>query len=132
MGHLCVAPILPSSNLSPFVPTIYKICGTCEWRVAELAGVFRGTSADERDGFIHFSTAAQVGETAARHFAGAAELTLVAIDADRLAEALRWERSRGGELFPHLYGPLPLSAVLWAKPLDLDSQGRHVFPELLP
>ena len=72
-----------------------------------------------RDGFIHFSTAAQVGETAARHFAGAADLVLVAVDAQALDGALKWEVSRGGDLFPHLYGVLPLAAVRWAKPLPL-------------
>jgi len=114
------------------VPTIYKICETSLWRAAELAGVFRGAAVDERDGFIHFSTAAQVQETADKHFAGAADLMLVAVDADALAGALRWEVSRGGDLFPHLYGALPLGAVLWAKPLRIDAGGRHVFPELAP
>ena len=115
---------------SASVPTIYKICETSLWRAAELAGVFRGAAIDERDGFIHFSTAAQVRETADKHFAGAADLMLVAVDADALAGALRWEVSRGGDLFPHLYGVLPLAAVQWAKPLRLDAGGRHVFPEL--
>jgi len=114
------------------VPTIYKICGTSEWRAAERAGDFRGAAVDVRDGFIHFSTAAQVGETAARHFAGAADLMLVAVDAEALDGALKWEVSRGGDLFPHLYGVLPLAAVRWARPLPLGPQGRHLFPELEP
>ena len=112
--------------------TIYKICRPDEWAAAESAGVFRGSPDDRRDGFIHFSTAAQVRETADKHFAGAADLMLVVVDADALAGALRWEVSRGGDLFPHLYGALPLAAVLWAKPLRLDAGGRHVFPELAP
>ncbi len=114
------------------MPTIYKICETSQWRAAEEAGVFRGAAVDARDGFIHFSTAAQVVETAAKHFAGAADLMLVAVDADALDGALKWEVSRGGDLFPHLYGALPLGAVRWAKPLPLGPGGRHLFPELAP
>jgi uncharacterized protein (DUF952 family) len=111
------------------VPTIiYKICVSVLWHEAELKGAFGGAGIDVRDGFIHFSTAAQVRETAAKHFAGAADLTLVAADADALGAALKWEVSRGGDLFPHLYGPLPLAAVLWAEPLPLDADHRHVFP----
>ena len=110
--------------------TIYKICENALWREAERAGLFRGAPVDARDGFIHFSTAAQVRETAARHFAGAADLMLIAVEAAALGGALRWEVSRGGDLFPHLYGPLPLAAVLWAKPLPLGGGRRHVFPEL--
>jgi uncharacterized protein (DUF952 family) len=112
--------------------TIYKICENVLWREAERAGEFAGAPVDARDGFIHFSTADQARETAARHFAGASDLTLVAVDADALGGALKWEVSRGGDLFPHLYGTLPLAAVLWAKPLPLDSDQRHVFPELAP
>ncbi len=113
------------------MPTIiYKICETALWREAERSGVFHGAPVDARDGFIHFSTAGQVRETAARYFAGAGDLMLVAVDADALDAALKWEASRGGELFPHLYGVLPLAAVLWARPLPLGADGRHVFPEL--
>ena len=110
--------------------TIYKICDATAWREAERARRFCGAGVDLRDGFIHFSTAAQVAETAAKHFAGAADLVLVAVDAGALGEALRWEPSRGGALFPHFYGPLPLAAVLWATPLPLAPDGRHIFPEL--
>ncbi len=112
--------------------TIYKICQDALWREAERAGVFRGADIDARDGFIHFSTADQVRETAARHFAGAADLTLVAVDAVALEGALKWEVSRGGMLFPHLYGVLPLAAVLWARPLPLGRDRQHIFPELRP
>ena len=112
--------------------TIYKICENVLWLEAERAGVFAGAPVDARDGFIHFSTADQASETAAKHFTGASDLTLVAVDADALGGALKWEVSRGGDLFPHLYGTLPLAAVLWAKPLPLDSDQRHVFPELAP
>ena len=109
---------------------IYKICPASAWREAERQGVFRGSADDARDGFIHFSTAAQVPETARKHYFGQTGLFLVAVDADALGDALRWEPSRGGELFPHLHGVLPSAAVLWAKPLPLDPNQRHVFPEL--
>jgi uncharacterized protein (DUF952 family) len=112
--------------------TIYKICERALWREAERAGIFQGAEVDGRDGFIHFSTADQLRETAARHFAGAADLMLVAVATSALDTALKWEISRGGDLFPHLYGPLPLTAVLWAKPLPLGSDQRHVFPGLTP
>jgi uncharacterized protein (DUF952 family) len=114
------------------VGTIYKICDTASWGAAELAGHYRGAPVDERDGFIHFSTAPQVAGTATKHFAGASDLMLVAVDAGALGAALAWEPSRGGDLFPHLYGTLPLSAVLWARPLPCGPDGRHVFPELAP
>ena len=115
------------------MPTIiYKICETALWREVERSGAFHGAPDDARDGFIHFSTAGQVRETAARYFAGASDLMLVAVDADALDAALKWEASRGGDLFPHLYGVLPLAAVVWARPLPLGADGRHVFPELAP
>ena len=109
---------------------IYKICPAGLWRVAERAGAFTGAPVDRDDGFIHFSTAAQVRETAARHFFGQHDLVLVAVDAEALGAALCFEPSRGGELFPHLYGALPLAAVRWVKPLPLAGEGRHQFPEL--
>jgi len=111
--------------------TVYKICDAGLWRDAERAGVFDGAPVDLADGYIHFSTAQQVAETAARHFAGMADLVLVAADAETLGTALRYEPSRGGAMFPHLYGTLPLSAVRWVKPLPLGPDG-HVFPELAP
>ena len=109
---------------------IYKICSEALWREAERVGVFAGAAIDLADGYIHFSTAAQAPETAARHFAGQGDLVLVAIDAGALGDGLRWEPSRGGDLFPHLYGPLRLDAVRWVRPLPLGPDGRHVFPEL--
>jgi uncharacterized protein (DUF952 family) len=109
---------------------IYKITDLALWNAAERTGIFAGAPVDIADGFIHFSTAAQVHETAARHFSGRADLILVAVDADALGPALRYEPSRGGALFPHLYASLPLSAVRWTRPLRLGSDGRHVFPEL--
>ena len=82
------------------------------------------------DGYIHFSTAAQVAETAKRHFDGKNDLVLIAVDTDHLGEALRWEPSRGGDLFPHLYSPLQTDVIRWVRPLPVDSRGRHIFPEL--
>ena len=107
---------------------IYKICPQELWREAEKAGRFDGAPVDLADGYIHFSAAAQVRETAARHFAGGSGLVLVAVDPDPLGEKLRWEPSRGGALFPHLYGSLPMSAVRSVTPLPLGPDGSHVFP----
>jgi len=109
---------------------IFKICRASEWALAERSGAFAGSSVDLRDGFIHFSTAEQAAATAAMHFAGVDGLKLVAVDADALGPSLRWEPARGGALFPHLYGPLPLSSVLWVQALPRDGAGRHVFPDL--
>lgn len=109
---------------------IYKIVPQALWREAELAGRFDGAPIDLADGYIHFSTAAQVRETAARHFAGQPDLLLAAIDGTRLGEALKYEVSRGGALFPHLYAPLQFDTVAWVRPLPLGADGAHVFPEL--
>jgi uncharacterized protein (DUF952 family) len=109
--------------------TIYKILPGQLWAEALEAGVFMGSAHDLADGFIHFSTAAQMRETAAKHFAGQSDLVLVAVAAEGLADAIKWEPSRGGDLFPHLYAPLPVSAALRVLPLPLDADGRHVFPE---
>jgi len=111
--------------------TMYKICPAPLWHAAEASGVFHGAPVDTADGFIHFSTADQVAETAARHFAGLDDLLIVAVDAGALGAALKYEESRGGALFPHLYGPLRLDAVRWAKPLPLGPDG-HAFPEFEP
>jgi uncharacterized protein (DUF952 family) len=108
---------------------VFKLVDRASWQAAAASGVFGGSPIDARDGFIHFSTAAQVRETAARHFAGRADLLIVAVAAGALGAALRWEPSRGGDLFPHLYGPLPLDAVRWVADLPLDAAGRHLFPE---
>jgi uncharacterized protein (DUF952 family) len=107
---------------------IYKICPRALWREAEAAGRFTGAPVDHADGFIHFSTAEQATETAARHFAGVDDLLLVSVEAEPLGDALRFEPSRGGDLFPHLYGDLPLSAVRSVDALPLGPDGRHVFP----
>jgi uncharacterized protein (DUF952 family) len=112
------------------VRVVYKICPTPLWRGAERAAVFAGSDVDRRDGFIHFSTAAQVVETARKHFAGQHDLLLVRVDAERLGNRLKWEPSRRGALFPHLYGDLDLAAVTRVEPLPLGADGLHVFPAL--
>ena len=111
------------------MPLIYKICPRALWQDAERQGRFTGAPVDVADGFIHFSTAAQVAETAARHFDGQDDLLLVAVEGDRLGDALRYEASRGGDLFPHLYGDLPLAAVVSVEEMPLGPDGRHRFPE---
>jgi uncharacterized protein (DUF952 family) len=108
---------------------IYKICPEQLWREAEVAGVFKGAAIDLSDGYIHFSTAAQARETASRHFTGQANLLLIAVDGKTLGAELKYEASRGGDLFPHLYGELPMSRVRWIMPLRLGSEGNHLFPE---
>jgi uncharacterized protein (DUF952 family) len=112
--------------------TLYKIVSEALWRDVEKAGAFTGAPVDLTDGFIHFSLIDQVEETAAKHFAGQDNLLLAAIASDALGEALKFEPSRGGALFPHLYGSLDLAAVKWVRPLPLGGDGRHVFPELEP
>jgi len=114
------------------VATVYKICERTAWHAAAQAGLYRGSEVDARDGFIHFSTAAQLAETAAQHFARQTDLMLVAVDGDALGAALKWERSRGGDLFPHLYAALPLAAVRWVEPLPDAVGGRRPLPELPP
>jgi uncharacterized protein (DUF952 family) len=109
---------------------VYKIVATEEWAEAEAAGVFVGASVDRADGFIHFSTAEQAADTAAKWFAGRGDLTLAAVDAEVLGDDLRWEPSRGGALFPHLYAAMPMSAVVWSRALPLGLDGRHVFGNL--
>ena len=112
------------------MPTIYKICPASAWREAERQGAYRGSADDLRDGFIHFSTAAQVPGTAAKHFAGQSGLFLIAVDADALGDRLKWEPSRGGDLFPHLYGELDPGTVLKVMDMPLRSSGEHAIPEL--
>ena len=112
------------------MPTIYKICPASAWREAERRGIYSGSADDRRDGFIHFSAPAQVAETARKHFFGQTGLFLIAVEADALGTALRWEPSRGGDLFPHLYGDLDLGAVTAVHDLRARSDGGHDIPEL--
>jgi uncharacterized protein (DUF952 family) len=107
---------------------IYKIFRRPEWDAFRAAGDTSGAPVDLLDGYIHFSTGAQVTQTAAKHFATESDLVLVAIDADRMGAELKWEPSRGGALFPHLYRKLRLSEVVWDKSLPLGATG-HIFPE---
>jgi uncharacterized protein (DUF952 family) len=109
---------------------IYKIVPRTLWAEAEHTGVFSGSPIDHADGYIHLSSTTQVEATANRHFSGLSDLLLVAVSAPALGEALKWEPSRGGDLFPHLYGPLTLDRVLWVKPLPLGPAGVHDFPPL--
>lgn len=102
---------------------IYKILPRAEWSAAHEAGRFAGSAVDLADGYIHFSTAAQAQETARRHFAGQADLVVLEVEADDLGEALRWEPSRGGDLFPHLYGALPAGQVRYVTEAPLDADG---------
>ncbi len=113
------------------MPLIYKIATAAEWAEAKTSGRYTGAPVDKADGFIHFSTAETVRETAAKHFAGQQGLVLAALEADGLGDKLKWEVSRGGALFPHLYRTMELHEVLWAKPLPL-RDGHHDFTGLLP
>jgi uncharacterized protein (DUF952 family) len=109
---------------------IYHMCPAATWDEAVRAGEYRGTADDQRDGFIHFSTAEQVAESARRHRAGEVGLLLIAVESAHLGERLRWEKSRGGALFPHLYGPLDPAEVASVVPLPLGPDGEHAFPPL--
>lgn len=109
---------------------VFKIAARDEFERAMSAGRYDGAAIDLTDGFIHFSTAAQARETARRHFAGRTDLVLAAVDPAMLGAALKYEPSRGGDLFPHLYAPLPRMAVVWVAPLPLGADGAHVFPDM--
>jgi len=110
---------------------IYKILTAEQWAALEQDGETAGGPADLADGFVHFSTAEQVAATAAKHFAGQDGLWLLALDPQALGPALRWEPARGGQLFPHLYGRLRRSNVLWAEPMPLGPDGTHRLPAAL-
>ncbi|MGH6800798.1 MAG: DUF952 domain-containing protein [Methylocella sp.] len=126
LGNLALTGVVTST-----VNIIYKIVPASLWREAENNGRFDGTPADIADGFIHFSTAEQAEATAANHFSCTGDLLLIAVATKRLGDGLRFELSRGGALFPHLYSALPLDAVVWAKPLPLRPDGGHDFAGLL-
>lgn len=108
---------------------IFKICEHKEWQQAVAANSYSGSADDVRDGFIHLSSVQQLAGTAAKHFAGRDDLVLVAFDTEDLADSLRWEASRGGQEFPHVYGVLTPAAARWTKPLPLGLDG-HDFPDL--
>lgn len=107
---------------------VYKILARAEWQEMQAAGRFAGSAVDRADGFIHLSTARQVRETARRHFSGASDLMLLAVATAPIAAALRYEPSRGGALFPHLFGELPLAAVTRSWPLAARADGEFAFP----
>ena len=109
---------------------VYKLLTRSEWRAAEAQGVFEGSAVDLADGFIHFSTASQAPETGRRYFAGVADLVIVGFEAEALGEGLKWEPSRGGDLFPHLYGPLPTALAVEVKDVALDADGAPVLEGL--
>jgi uncharacterized protein (DUF952 family) len=110
---------------------IFKICSATEWADAARTGTFVGSAVDLRDGYIHFSSREQVAATAALYFAGIDGLVLVAVDADALGPALKWEPARDGSLFPHLYGPLAARHAIWVRPLPRNRTGGHVLPDLV-
>jgi uncharacterized protein (DUF952 family) len=112
------------------VTTIYRLLRAQDYRAARALGTFRGSEHDLRDGFIHFSAAHQVAETAAKHYTAERELVLLFVDVASVAGALRWEVSRNGERFPHLYAELSFDAVRRVLPIKLDEGGRHRFPPL--
>jgi len=114
----------------PFV--IYHVCRAADWLAAKADGPYTGSADDARDGFIHFSGGNQLRESVARHRPGQDGLVLLMVEPDRLGSALKWEASRGGVLFPHLYGPLPVSAVMEERDLPLGSDGVHAFPPDIP
>jgi uncharacterized protein (DUF952 family) len=111
---------------------IYHMCPAETWQAALRDGSYRGTADDLRDGFIHFSTAEQIAESARRQRAGQTGLVLIAIESARLGDRLKWEKSRGGALFPHLYGALDPAEAASVRPLPLGPDGEHVFPPLDP
>lgn len=113
---------------------IYKICQRSLWQEAQNTGQFDGAPIDLEDGYIHFSTSKQVVETARKHFKGQDDLLLLSISVQVLEDCphdVKWEPSRGGDLFPHLYGPMPLDAVVKSEELAMDAEGYHLFPASL-
>jgi uncharacterized protein (DUF952 family) len=112
--------------------TVYHVCRAEDWEIAQVSGSYTGSEDDRRDGFVHFSTHSQARTSTAIHRAGQAGLVLLSVATRELGEALKWEPSRGGQLFPHLYGPLAVTAVVASTPLPLDDQDNHVFPQGFP
>ena len=111
---------------------VYKICRASDWQEAEAQGTYRGSSDDHRDGFIHLSAGHQLKETARRHFAGQSDLILVAFEAAALQPVLKWEPSRGGDLFPHAYGTIPTGSARWTRPLPLRDGIHHFTSDVIP
>ena len=120
--------MVPRKSAGSRVPFLYKIMSKQEWEKAQAQGIYEGSEVDRRDGFIHLSAAHQVRATAQKHFSGQEDLVLVSVAQESVGPNLKWEASRGGDLFPHIYGPLQLDAIGDAVPLPLVS-GIHQFPE---
>lgn len=131
-GHAVAVSSVCEGNTSPMSAIVYKILTRSAWAEARAAGVFHGAPVDLADGFVHFSTASQVRETAAKHFAGLPDLLLVGFAAEAFGAALKWELSRGGALFPHLYAALDPELAIEVVDLPLGPDGRHRFPETIP
>jgi uncharacterized protein (DUF952 family) len=112
--------------------SIYKVVTRSEWEQARARGRYDGSADDHRDGFIHLSTREQLAGTLERHFRGLHELVLLRVDPDRVATTLKWEPARSGSLFPHIYGPLSLEAVVSVTPIDTGTDGQHIIPQDLP
>jgi uncharacterized protein (DUF952 family) len=130
---LCWAGVIVYSH--SMEKLIYTLVRAADWRAAEQVSAYHGSADDRRDGFLHFSTAAQLRASAAKHRAGIADLLMVEVSAAALGEALKWEPASGGSrpgLFPHLYGALPLAAVTQVVALTLGADGLHGFPPFIP
>ena len=119
----------PNSSMKQPQSVIFKVLSSDQWSIAQDQGEFHGAAIDLSDGYIHFSTPEQVRETVEKHFAGQADLVLVGVDPDKLGDDLKWEPSRGGALFPHLYSTLALDCVVSVDELKLGEDGRHIFPD---
>ncbi len=127
LSQWAAASVRPAERIMS--ETVYKICSWDAWSEAVEAGAFTGSPVDVEDGYIHLSSGAQVAETAEKHFKGQDNLVIVAVDAGRLGADLKWEPSRGGDLFPHLYAPLQVDLIEWVKPLPTAPDGTHELPE---
>jgi uncharacterized protein (DUF952 family) len=123
--------MVPRNSAGLKVPVLYKIMSKQEWKTAQAQGIYEGSEVDRKDGFIHLSAAHQVRATAEKHFSGKADLVLISVRDESLGPSLKWETSRGSDLFPHIYGPLQLDAMGEAVPLPLVN-GVHQFPAGLP
>ena len=123
--------MVPRKSAGLNVPVLYKIMPRQEWEEAQAQGIYRGSEVDIKDGFIHLSAARQVRATAQKHFSGQADLVLLSLREENLGQSLKWEASRGGDLFPHIYGALQLTAITDVYPLPL-VKGTHQFPGNLP
>lgn len=120
------------TDTPPADPVIYHLCHEDDWAVAQANGVYVGSAKALADGFLHLSTATQAAASAAKHMAGHDDLYVLAVRVADLGTALRWEVSRGGALFPHVYGAIPLDAVIATVPVPLKADGTYAFPALTP